>query len=67
METDNSSEKNKMLRAINTSTNKENSFQERFDLEDFSLFKMEVYGEAEKGAKTIKNTFSLPNRGNKNF
>ena len=55
---------NKMLRAINTSTN-QNSFPV-FDLR-FFLFKMEVYGEAEKGAKTIKNTFSLPNRENKNF
>jgi len=53
-----------MLRAINTSTYK-NPFQ-LFDLR-FFLFKMEVYWEAEKGAKTIKNTFSLHSRENKNF
>jgi hypothetical protein len=28
---------------------------------------MNVYEKEEKGAKTIKNTFSLPGRENKNF
>ncbi len=53
-----------MVQAINTSTSK-NSFP-IYDLK-FFLFKMIVYEKEEKGAKTIKNTFSLPGRENKNF